>query len=191
MLRGQVAENLREEEAKRQELEVSNRELREEIHQLKLQLMAKPKVVEVGVQVSPVTKEGTMEKGKEGAKDRRQEGNTSSSSKQTTKRQVVSAKAEKPQPVKYKPTTKAIDQERSINTRAFVVHGIPCQRPMADTIQDVRKTGVRGIVGARWLLGGQRRAGKTTSSVVIFLSIPISFQVQAGMKVSQRTLASN
>ena len=105
---------------------------------------------------------------------------------QTTKRQVVSAKAGKPQSVKYKPTTKAIDQERSINTRAFVVHGIPCQRPMADTIQDVRKTGIRGIVGARWLLGGQRRAGKTTSSIVIFLSIPISFQVQegqAGMKV--------
>ena len=44
---------------------------------------------------------------------------------QTTKRQVVSAKAGKPQSVKYKPTTKAIDQERSINTRAFVVHGIP------------------------------------------------------------------
>ena len=154
-------------------------------------------------------------KGKEGAKDRRQEDDTLSSSKQdkdtemvdtdryilyedlsdyekevedvapvtppitkkqTTKRQVVSAKAEKPQSVKYKPTTKAIiDQERSINTRAFVVHGIPCQRSMADTIQDVRKTGIRGIVGARWLLGGQRRAGKATSSVVIFLSIPISF----------------
>ena len=100
--------------------------------------------------------------------------------KQTTKRQVVPAKAEKPRPAKYKPTTKAIDKERSTDTKAFVVHGIPCQRPMADTIQDVRKAGIRGIIGARWLLGGQRRTGKATSSVVIFLSIPISFQVQEG-----------
>ena len=72
-----------------------------------------------------------------------------------------------------------------------MVHGIPCQQPMADTIQDVRKTGIRGIVGARWLLGGKRRASKTTSSVVIFLSIPISFRVQggqAGMKVTGRWL---
>ena len=191
--------------------------------------------MEVGVQASPVTKDASTEptvsgnrsgrieeakgKGKERAKDRRQEDDTPSSSKQdkdtemvdsdrftlyedlsdcekevedvapvtppitkkqTTKRQVVLAKAEKPQPVKYKPTTKAIDQERSINTKAFMVHGISCQRPMADTIQDVRKAGIRGIIGARWLLGGQRRTGKATSSVVIFLSIPISFQVQEG-----------
>jgi len=37
---------------------------------------------------------------------------------------------------------------------------------MADTIQDV---GVKGIMGARWLLGGMRRLGKATSSVVVFL----------------------
>ena len=37
---------------------------------------------------------------------------------------------------------------------------------MADIIQDVR---VRvGFMGARWLLGGKRRAGKVTSSVVYF-----------------------
>jgi len=36
---------------------------------------------------------------------------------------------------------------------------------MADIIQDV---GVRGIMGARWLLGGMRRLGKATGSVVVF-----------------------
>ena len=72
---------------------------------------------------------------------------------QATRRQVALAKAEKPHSAKYKPTMKAADKG-TIDTRAFVVHGIPCQRPMADTIQDVRKTGIRGIVGARWLLGG-------------------------------------
>jgi len=50
------------------------------------------------------------------------------------------------------------------SARAIVIHGVPCQRPMAEIIQDV---GVRGIMGARWLLGGNRRVGKA-SSVVIF-----------------------
>jgi len=61
-----------------------------------------------------------------------------------------------------------------------VVHGIPCQRPMADTIQDMKKKGMRGIMGACWLMGGQRRAGQTTSSVVIFLNRTVSFHVQEG-----------
>ncbi|KAF8446697.1 hypothetical protein BGX38DRAFT_1143097 [Terfezia claveryi] len=59
----------------------------------------------------------------------------------TTKQPVVcqtGPKAAKPLAVKYKKPAKPVD------TRAFVVHGIPCYRPMADTIQDVRKTGMRG-----------------------------------------------
>jgi len=36
---------------------------------------------------------------------------------------------------------------------------------MTDTIQDV---GVKGIIGAHWLLGGMRRLGKATSSIVAF-----------------------
>jgi len=44
-----------------------------------------------------------------------------------------------------------------------VIHGVPYLGPMADTIQDV---GVKGIMGARWLLG-MRRLGKATSSVVV------------------------
>jgi len=39
---------------------------------------------------------------------------------------------------------------------------------------------MRGIIGPRWLVGGQRRARKTTSSVVIFLNRVISFHVQEG-----------
>ncbi|KAF8437313.1 hypothetical protein BGX38DRAFT_1283577 [Terfezia claveryi] len=49
--------------------------------------------------------------------------------------------------------------------KAVVIHGVPCQRSMADIIQEM---GVRGIMGARWLLGGNRRMGKATSSVVVF-----------------------
>jgi len=98
--------------------------------------------------------------------------------KQTTRRQVEQP-AGRPQPIKYNKHAKATDSEY-VDTRAFVVHGIPCQRPMADTIQDVKKTGMRGIMGARWLMGGQRRARKTTSSVVIFLNRIISFHVQEG-----------
>ncbi|KAF8424371.1 hypothetical protein EV426DRAFT_716989 [Tirmania nivea] len=49
--------------------------------------------------------------------------------------------------------------------KAAVIHEVPCQRPIADIIQDM---GVRGIMGARWLLGGNRRLGKATSSVVVF-----------------------
>jgi len=97
--------------------------------------------------------------------------------KQTTRRQVERP-AGRPQPTTYK-CTKAADLEY-VDTRAFVVHRIPCQRPMADTIQDMKKTGMRGIMGALWLVGGQRRAGKTTSSVVIFLNRIVSFHVQEG-----------
>jgi len=39
---------------------------------------------------------------------------------------------------------------------------------------------MRGIIGARWPLGGHRRTGKTTSSVVVFLNNPVSFHVQGG-----------
>ncbi|KAF8415348.1 hypothetical protein EV426DRAFT_722150 [Tirmania nivea] len=49
--------------------------------------------------------------------------------------------------------------------KAVVIHGVPCQRPIADIIQDM---GVRGIMGARWLFGGNWRLGKATSSVVVF-----------------------
>jgi len=59
------------------------------------------------------------------------------------------------------------------------VHGIPCQRTIADTIQDM-KTGMRGIKGACWLVGGQSRAGEITSLVVIFLNRIITFHVQEG-----------
>jgi len=51
------------------------------------------------------------------------------------------------------------------SARAIVIYGVPCQRPMGEVIQHV---GVRGIMGARWLLGGNRRVGKATSSVVVF-----------------------
>jgi len=33
------------------------------------------------------------------------------------------------------------------SARAIVIHGVPCQRPIAEIIQD---TGVRGVMGARW-----------------------------------------
>jgi len=68
----------------------------------------------------------------------------------------------KSQPAKTPPRSTS---PNDILVKALVVHGIPCQRPLAELVQDV---GPGGIMGARWLLGGARRLGKTTSSVVIF-----------------------
>ena len=58
-------------------------------------------------------------------------------------------------PPKNNKQAKVIDQEY-IDTRAFVVHGVNCHRPLADMIQDSRIAGLRGIIGAHWLVGEQR-----------------------------------
>jgi hypothetical protein len=94
----------------------------------------------------------------------------------------------KPRPPKNNKQAKAIDQEW-VDMKAFVVHGVSCHRPPADITQDLRKIGMRGIIGARWLVGEQRRKEKTTSSVVIFLDNTVSFHVQDGhsrMKIRGR-----
>ncbi|KAF8420904.1 hypothetical protein EV426DRAFT_674716 [Tirmania nivea] len=70
---------------------------------------------------------------------------------------------------KNKRTICLLPSGKKVSTSAFVVHGIPTMRPMSETIQDVKKTGLSGVVGARWLLGEYRRVGKLTSSLVIFL----------------------
>jgi len=57
---------------------------------------------------------------------------------------------------------------------------------MAEITGDVRKTGMKGVIGARWLLGTQRRTGKAASSVV---GRTVSFHVQDGqlqMKIRGR-----
>ena len=74
------------------------------------------------------------------------------------------AKAEKKSQPAKKPLRRPSPKNDTL-VKALVVHGIPCQRPLAELVQDV---GPGGIMGARWLLGGARRLGKTTSSVVIF-----------------------
>ena len=61
--------------------------------------------------------------------------------------------------------------------KAFVVHGVACRRPINDTIQDLKRAGMRGVLGARWVLGENRRMNKTTSSVVVFLEKEISFVI--------------
>jgi len=51
-----------------------------------------------------------------------------------------------------------------------VIHGVPCHRPMAKIAEEVGE-GLRGgkvIIGARSLVGGRRRLGKATSSLVLF-----------------------
>jgi len=63
------------------------------------------------------------------------------------------------------PPRSASSDDNGLLVKAMVIHRVPCQRPMGDTIQDV---GVKGIMGARWLLEGMRRFGKATSSVVVF-----------------------
>jgi len=86
-----------------------------------------------------------------------------------TKKQDAPRSAAKPagkrsRPAKT-PSRSASPDENGPLVKAMVIRGVPCQRPMADTIQDV---GVKGIMGARWLLGGMRRLGKATKSVVVF-----------------------
>ncbi|KAF8427026.1 hypothetical protein EV426DRAFT_707267 [Tirmania nivea] len=68
----------------------------------------------------------------------------------TTKKQAAprpAAKAGKSRPAKI-PPQKTPPNDKLV--KAVVIHGVPCQRPIADIIQDM---GVRGIMGARWLLG--------------------------------------
>ena len=68
-----------------------------------------------------------------------------------------------------------------------MVHGVPCRRPINDTIQDLRRAGMRGIRGARWLIGENRRMNKTTSSVVVFLEKEISFVIsKEGLRMRLR-----
>jgi len=81
--------------------------------------------------------------------------------KQAARRPAAPA-GKKSQPAETPPRS---PPPNDILVKALVVHGIPCQRPLAELVQDV---GPGGIMGARWLLGGARRLGKTTSSVVIF-----------------------
>ena len=86
-----------------------------------------------------------------------------------TKKQAAPRSAARPagkrsRPAKTPPRSASPDDNGPL-VKAMVIHGVPCQRPMADTIQDI---GVKGIIGARWLLGGMWRLGKTTSSVVVF-----------------------
>lgn len=52
-----------------------------------------------------------------------------------------------------KPAAPAKKHMRSGAT-AIVVHGVPCQRAMADVILDARVTGLQGVLAARWLLAG-------------------------------------
>ena len=60
---------------------------------------------------------------------------------------------------------------------------------MAETIQDIQKTGFKGVRGARWLLGDKRRTGKLTSSVVIFLEERVPFLSEdCCMKIRGRKL---
>ena len=86
-------------------------------------------------------------------------------------------------------------QIRTVNThtnelarRAWVVHGVSCQRPMADVLQDAgRFFGERfdiEVRGGRWLLNRSRRLGKITSSVVIFLKQNVC--LKGGVKLGRK-----
>jgi len=86
-----------------------------------------------------------------------------------TKKQAAPRSAARPagkrsRPAKTPPRSASPDDNGPL-VKAMVIHGVVYQGPMADTIQDV---GVNGIMGARWLLGGMRRLGKATISVVVF-----------------------
>lgn len=80
------------------------------------------------------------------------------------------------------------DSNGEVLAKAFIIHGISCQRPIAETVQDVRREGFR-VTGARWLVGARRRFGKPTSSVVIYLNAEIPIYTQDGwLRVRGRKL---
>ncbi|KAF8421807.1 hypothetical protein EV426DRAFT_643630 [Tirmania nivea] len=99
----------------------------------------------------------------EGVEERLVEGRVASP---VTSRQKAT---KRPQVAKNKKTSYPLPSGGKVSTSAFVVHGIPTARPMSESVQDVKKVGVSGVIGARWLLGENRRVGKLTSSLVIFL----------------------
>jgi len=84
-----------------------------------------------------------------------------------TKKQAArrpAAKAGKlSQPAKTPPRSQSSTDNHPV--KAMAIHGVPRWRHLADLVQEVL---ARGIMGARWLLGGTRRLGKATSPVVTF-----------------------
>ena len=71
--------------------------------------------------------------------------------------------------------------------RAFVVHGIACNGPWTQKIQEAERAFGRrggGVIGVRWLLQGYRRRGKMFSSLVVFVKRAV--QTAADMYVRVR-----
>jgi len=95
--------------------------------------------------------------------------------------------AKKPVGRKSQPTKTAPEDIPSTHLRAkgMVIHGVPCHRPVAKITEQLGE-GLRGrkvgIMGARWLVGGSRRLGKATSSIVVFFEevIRLGRQVRLG-----------
>lgn len=83
-----------------------------------------------------------------------------------TKKKAAPRRAAK---ARKKPQTLPQNTPPSDNSlaKAIVIHGVFCQRPMADIIEDEV---VRRVMGAHWLLGDNRRFGKATSSILCSLT---------------------
>ncbi len=69
-----------------------------------------------------------------------------------------------------KPTTRA----SPTSTRALVVHGVSVKHALGKTREGLERENSKmgRIIGIRWLLKMDRRVGKTTSSVVVYLERP-------------------
>ena len=164
-------------------------ELTAEVQELrKWKLSPKPtyaKVVSCGVQTVPVpaTPAPVLKSNGEGkriwkdGKRKDKEGDLEVENRFREYEDLSDYEAEPPAANKPKttPTTKAV--------RAIIVHGVACGTPTASTIQIVERVLGRGAVaGARWLLAPPRRAGKTASSMVYFLTRPVSM-LERGQKL--------
>jgi len=68
--------------------------------------------------------------------------------KQAAPRLPARPAGKRSRPAKIPPRSTSPDDNGPL-VKAIVIHGTPCQRPLADTIQDV---GGKGIMGACWLL---------------------------------------
>ena len=93
------------------------------------------------------------------------------------------------------PTAK--DNEGSPTSRqsakAFVMHSIGCLGPMTAKLREVERAFGKkggGVIGCRWLLQLNRRKGKTSSSMVVFLrlAVPTATDMWVRMKGRKHTV---
>ena len=75
------------------------------------------------------------------------------------------------------------EEKRGTMTKAIVVHGVPTDWRIGGVASCVERNTGR-VIGVRWLLGAERRVGKTASSVVVYLDKEVFLGAEAKIKMA-------